>query len=153
MQRDVYKEYPDFEIDVPREQHLLVEHDLIVFQHPLYWYSSPALLKEWQDRVLQMGFAFPPGMGDKLKAKHWLSVITMASAEDEYRADGANAYTIDEFLRPFEQTAVYCSMTWVPPIIVDRVERTKVADARLKIAEHLREQAERYRLFLAGYTM
>jgi putative NADPH-quinone reductase len=55
---DLYEEYPNFHIDVPREQNLLLEHDVVVFQHPFYWYSCPALLKEWLDLVLQHGFAF-----------------------------------------------------------------------------------------------
>ena len=44
---DLYAHYPDFFIDIPREQALLREHEVIVFQHPLYTYSCPALLKEW----------------------------------------------------------------------------------------------------------
>lgn len=54
---DLYAHYPDFFIDIPREQALLREHEVIVFQHPLYTYSCPALLKEWLDRVLSRGFA------------------------------------------------------------------------------------------------
>ncbi|HKN03281.1 MAG TPA: NAD(P)H-dependent oxidoreductase, partial [Buttiauxella sp.] len=54
---DLYAHYPDFFIDIYHEQALLQEHDVIVFQHPLYTYSCPALLKEWLDRVLSRGFA------------------------------------------------------------------------------------------------
>jgi glutathione-regulated potassium-efflux system ancillary protein KefG len=49
---DLYAEYADFQIDIDREQQRLLEHDVIVFQHPLYWYSTPAIMKEWQDLVL-----------------------------------------------------------------------------------------------------
>ena len=42
---DLYAAYPDFLIDVKREQELLLAHDVIVFQHPFYWYSVPAILK------------------------------------------------------------------------------------------------------------
>ena len=55
---DLYADYPRFEIDVEREQQRLLEHDAIVFQFPLYWYSTPSLLKEWQDLVLEHGFAY-----------------------------------------------------------------------------------------------
>jgi hypothetical protein len=41
---DLYEEYPDFQIDVEREQKLLLDHDIIVLQHPFFWYSGPALL-------------------------------------------------------------------------------------------------------------
>ena len=55
---DLYAEYPTFEIDVEREQQRLLAHRVVVFQHPVYWYSCPALLKEWQDLVLEHGFAY-----------------------------------------------------------------------------------------------
>ena len=48
---DLYAEYPDYNISIEREQQRLVEHDVIIFQFPIYWYSTPALLKEWQDLV------------------------------------------------------------------------------------------------------
>ena len=50
---DLYANYPDFLIDVEREQSLCEDHDVIIFQHPFYWYSTPAIMKEWLDLVLQ----------------------------------------------------------------------------------------------------
>ncbi|WP_447896227.1 NAD(P)H-dependent oxidoreductase, partial [Staphylococcus aureus] len=44
---DLYREYPDFIMNVKREQELVENHDNIIFQFPLYWYSSPSLLKKW----------------------------------------------------------------------------------------------------------
>lgn len=58
---DLYEAYPDFLIDVPREQELLRSHDVIVVQHPFYWYSTPAIFKEWMDLVLEYGFAYGKG--------------------------------------------------------------------------------------------
>jgi putative NADPH-quinone reductase len=55
---DLYEAYPDFDVDVAREQALLLEHDTIVLQHPFYWYSTPALIKQWEDLVLQHGWAY-----------------------------------------------------------------------------------------------
>ena len=55
---DLYAAYPRHLIDVDREQALLLQHDVIVWQHPFYWYSCPSLLKEWQDVVLEHGFAY-----------------------------------------------------------------------------------------------
>ena len=51
---ELYSSYHDWVIDVPREQVLLESHDRIVFQFPLYWYSTPPLLKKWQDDVLTL---------------------------------------------------------------------------------------------------
>jgi len=58
---DLYEIYPNFMIDVEREQALLEAHDAFVFQHFLYWYSCPDLLKEWMDVVLEHGYACGTG--------------------------------------------------------------------------------------------
>jgi len=42
---DLYASYPDWQIDVQREQELAEKHDRMIFQFPFYWYSSPPLLK------------------------------------------------------------------------------------------------------------
>ena len=55
---DLYEAYPRLDIDIAREQSLLLEHDVIVFQHPFYWYSTPPILKQWQDLVLEHGWAY-----------------------------------------------------------------------------------------------
>lgn len=118
--RDLYELYPDFNIQVAEEQKLLVEHDVIVFHHPFYWYSSPALLKEWQDLVLEHGFSYGEG-GTALKDKWLLSVITTGGGEEAYRHEGYNHFTIPELLQPFEQTAWLCKMLYLPPFVVHGV--------------------------------
>lgn len=85
---NLYAHYPDFFIDIPHEQQLLRDHQVIVFQHPLYTYSCPGLLKEWLDRVLTRGFASGVG-GNALAGKHWRSVITTGDAESAYQTRGA----------------------------------------------------------------
>jgi putative NADPH-quinone reductase len=87
--RDLYEHYPDFNIDVAEEQRLLLEHDVIVLQHPFYWYSCPALLKEWLDLVLEHGFAYGHD-GEALRGKSMLSAITTGGSE---RATRARAWT------------------------------------------------------------
>ncbi len=57
---DLYEAYPDFGIDVGREQERLPAHDVVVFQHPLFWYSTAAILQEWKDLVLEHGWAYGP---------------------------------------------------------------------------------------------
>ncbi|AGH81043.1 NAD(P)H dehydrogenase (quinone) [Psychromonas sp. CNPT3] len=71
---DLYKEYPDFKINIKKEQQRLLAHDVIVFLFPLYWYSTPALLKQWQDSVLEYGFAYG-SKGNKLHGKSLLCMI------------------------------------------------------------------------------
>lgn len=111
---DLYEEYPDFLIKVPREQELLAAHEVIVFQHPLYWYSSPSLLKEWLDLVLTHGWAYG-SEGRALAGKRWAQAVTTGGPEEVYRPQGLNRFTIAEFLRPFEATAHLCSMDWRAP--------------------------------------
>lgn len=53
--RDEYALYSDGKIDVAAEQKAAEEADRIVFQFPIFWFSSPALLKEWEDKVLEHG--------------------------------------------------------------------------------------------------
>jgi len=151
--RDIYREYPDFKINVKKEQQLLLDHDLIVFQHPFYWYSCPSLLKEWEDRVLEQGFAYPPGVGDKLNGKHWLTVITTGGPEDAYRSGGFNNYTISELLRPFQQTANLCGMKWLPPIVVHSVLPEGIVGFKSISDDDIRKHAEKYRKFLKEYTI
>lgn len=115
--RDLYEEYSDFMIDVPQEQELLRAHDVIIFQHPFYWYSCPSLLKEWMDLVLEYGFAFGAG-GNSLENKILLSAITTGGPAESYNQEGMNAFTVTEFLAPFEQTARLCGMHWLPPFLV-----------------------------------
>ena len=114
---DLYEAYPDFLIDVEAEQALLVEHDVIVFQHPVYWYSSPAILKEWLDLVLEHGFAYGRD-GTALAGKALLSAVTAGGGEAAYGPGGLNRHSIEEFLRPFEATARLCHMRWLPPFIL-----------------------------------
>ena len=114
---DLYEEYADFNIDVAREQELLLAHDVILFQHPFYWYSAPALLKEWQDLVLEYGFAYGVG-GDRLHGKLLLSAITTGAGQQAYSREGSNYFSIHELLAPVHQVARFCGMRWVPPFVV-----------------------------------
>lgn len=111
--RDLYELYPDFNINIQKEQEALFEHDVIIWQHPFYWYSCPPLLKQWIDLVLEYGWAYGPG-GVFLKNKYVLNTITSGGAKEVYTNEGRNRFTIEEFLRPFEQTAYLCNMRYLP---------------------------------------
>jgi glutathione-regulated potassium-efflux system ancillary protein KefG len=114
---DLYAAYPDFDIDVAREQDLLLAHDVIVFQHPFYWYSSPAIVKEWEDLVLENGWAYGTG-GTKLHGKFMLQAISTGGPERAYHAKGRNRFEVTELLAPFNQTAYLCGMGWLEPFII-----------------------------------
>ena len=134
---DLYGEYPDFQIDIDREQAQLLAHDVIVFQHPLYWYSTPAILKEWQDLVLEHGFAYGTG-GTALHGKIFFNALTAGGLEAAYRAEGYNHFTIRELLHPIEQTAMLCGMTYLPPFTLFG-SRTAVEEGR--VGQHVTDWA------------
>ncbi|MFP1734240.1 glutathione-regulated potassium-efflux system ancillary protein KefG [Lonsdalea quercina] len=138
---DLYANYPDFFIDIHHEQQLLREHQIIVFQHPLYTYSCPALLKEWLDRVLSRGFANGAG-GNALSGKYWRSVVTTGEPESRYSSEGRQHSFMDDVLRPFEMTATMCHMRWMKPLVI--------YNARRMSRDALREHAHRYGDWLAA---
>jgi glutathione-regulated potassium-efflux system ancillary protein KefG len=124
---DLYEAYPDFDIDVPCEQALLAAHDLIVLQHPFFWYSTPPLVKQWEDLVLEHGWAYG-SHGAALHGKQMLNLITAGGGATAYRHDGYNRYTIREFLSPIEQTARLCGMDYLPPYIIHGTHRLTDSD-------------------------
>ena len=134
---DLYEAYPDFNINVKFEQDLLLAHDIIVFHHPFYWYSSPAILKEWQDLVLEYGFAYGEE-GTALRGKKFLSAITTGGGEQAYCRGGYNRFTIRELLVPFEQTASLCGMDYLPPFVVQGTHNLREQHQIAKHAEDYR---------------
>ena len=114
---DLYDKYPEFDVDVKHEQALLLEHDVIVPQHPFYWYSIPPLLKQWQELVLEHGWAYGVD-GSALSGKTALSVISTGGSEEAYQPDGHNRFTMRQLLAPLEQTAFLCGMEFLPPFVV-----------------------------------
>jgi glutathione-regulated potassium-efflux system ancillary protein KefG len=129
---DLYACSPNDEIDVRREQKLLSEHDLIVFQHPLYWYSVPFLLKKWQEKVLVNGWAY--GAEKNLKGKRFLHAITSGSARKSYQREGAFKNTYEEFMSPIEGMARFMGAETLPYFIVDNAHR--ISDETLEAAAH-----------------
>lgn len=114
---DLYEAYPDFDVDVRREQERLTKHDIVVLQHPFFWYSVPPLLKQWIDLVLEHGWAYG-SEGKALVGKRVLSAISTGGRGAAYRRDGHNRYTMRELLAPVEQTFVLCGMQYLPPFCV-----------------------------------
>jgi glutathione-regulated potassium-efflux system ancillary protein KefF len=125
--RDLYALYPDYLIDVPAEQALLAQAKLVVWQHPIQWYSMPALMKLWVDEVLTFGWAYGP-RGTALKDKDLWLVATTGGPEDSYRPDRYNRYFFDAFLPPYEQTAVLCGMRFIPPLLLHGAHRASSSD-------------------------
>ena len=110
---ELYKEYPDWNIDVPREQRLLEAHDLIIFQFPLYWYSYPPLLKKWLDNVFTHGWAYGSS-GNKLQGKKLGIAMTIGDKKENYLPAGSVSFTVDEIIAPFQASAIHVGATALP---------------------------------------
>lgn len=137
---DLYEAYPTFDIDIAREQELLLAHDLVVLQHPFYWYSTPAIVKQWEDLVLEHGWAYG-SQGTALRGKKMLSLVTTGGGAAAYRRGGYNRFTVRELLAPIEQTAALCGMEYLPPYLIQGTHRMSDDDIEL--------EAGRYKQLLA----
>lgn len=137
---DLYQEYPEFDVDMKREQELLMLHDIIIWHHPMYWYNCPPLLKQWIDIVLEHGWAYGKE-GKALKGKILFQVITTGGQKENYSAMGRDRFTVMELLEPFNQTAKVCNMTYLPPYVVHGTHTMKAKDYE-KVGKHYKALLE-----------
>ena len=140
--RDLYALYPDYLIDIEAEQALLAPAKLIVWQHPIHWYSMPPLMKLWLDDVLAFGWAYGPG-GTALRGKDLWLVATTGGPADSYQPTSYNRYFFDDFMPPYEQTANLCGLRFLPPLVLHGAHRAEDPE----VEAHLEVYAER----LASY--
>lgn len=109
--------YPNGEIDAAAEQALLQQYDRILFQFPFYWYSSPPLLKHWQDEVLTYGFAYGT-KGHLLEGKEFGLVITVGVKANEYQAGGREGFSMHELTKPYQAVAQKTEMKYLKPLFI-----------------------------------
>lgn len=145
---DLYAEYPTYLIDIETEQQRLRDHDVVVFMFPLYWYSTPSILKQWQDLVLEYGFAYGP-RGNALHGKTFLCALTAGGPEKAYHSDGYNHFTIRELLQPLEQTAALTGMHYLPPFALFG-SRTATEEGR--IGAHIAQWEKLLELLISGVS-
>lgn len=135
--RNMYQLYPDFKIDVEKEHQVLERADRIVLQFPMYWYSSPALLKQWEDEVLSHGWAYGTN-GTALHGKEL--IIAVSPGANNYGPDDFVKYTVHQLLRPFQATSRLIGTTYIKPFIT--VGSLRLTD------EQLAHQAQQYNEYL-----
>lgn len=134
--RSLYDLYPDFDIDVAAEHRALEEARVVVLMHPLYWYTTPAMLKHWFDVVLVKGWAFGEG-GDALSGKDCLWAVTTGGDEQAFSAEGRHHRPFLDFAPVVEETVRYCGMRWHEPFVVH--------GAHLSGEDEMRAAAGRFR--------
>jgi len=110
--RSLYQLYPDFNIDIAAEQEALSRADLIIWQHPMQWYSTPPLLKLWIDKVFSHGWAYGHN-GNALKGKSLMWAVTTGGGESHF--DIGSFPGFDVLAQPLQATALYCGLNWLPP--------------------------------------
>lgn len=125
--RDMQALYPDG-IDLFRdgegEAARLLDADRIVLQFPIQWYSTPALLKAWQDAVLtRMFYLAYEAEGRRLEGTPLLLAVTAGNVPDAYRPGGRNLFAVIDLLAPLRATAHRCGLPWHDPFILYEADK------------------------------
>ena len=136
--QDLYSSYPDYSINVAKEQQAMESAHLVVLLHPIQWYSMPALQKLWLDEVLTYGWAYGDE-GNALQGKDLWLVATTGGPPESYHPQGYNRYFFDAFLPPYEQTAALCGMRFLPPLVLHGANTV----APQALTEHLQTFSQR----------
>ncbi|WP_043890887.1 NAD(P)H-dependent oxidoreductase [Paenibacillus sp. Aloe-11] len=110
---EIYKAYPNWSIDVLKEQKLLEAYNHVIFQFPLYWYSYPPLLKKWLDDVFTHGWAYG-SKGDKLKGKKLGIAMSIGDKKENYSPTCSVSFTVDEVIAPFIASTVHVGAIALP---------------------------------------
>ncbi|AJY38787.1 MULTISPECIES: NAD(P)H-dependent oxidoreductase [Burkholderia] len=120
--------------DIAREQDKLRWADALVLQFPLWWFSMPAILKGWVERVYAFGFAYGVGehsdthWGDRygegsMKGKRAMLIVTTGGWESHYGPRGING-PIGDVLYPIHHGILYYpGFDVLPPFLVHRTSR------------------------------
>lgn len=109
-------EYPDFNIDVNREQKRLIEANTVVFEFPFWWYSAPSLMRRYFEQVLSHGFAYG-STGTALHGKKVVFSFTAGAPESAYSPEGYQHFTMDQFIPQFRALSNLCGFIWQEPVI------------------------------------
>ncbi|MER5867479.1 NAD(P)H-dependent oxidoreductase [Kitasatospora sp. NPDC002040] len=120
--------------EVRAEQEKLLWADTVILQFPLWWYSMPAILKGWVDRVFSFGFAYGVGehsdtkYGERfgegtLAGRRALLSVTVGGPEAQYSARGING-PIDDLLFPIQHGILYYpGLDVLPPFVLYSTDR------------------------------
>lgn len=111
-----------FAPDIVAELEKLAQADIVIFHTPLWWFSVPAVLKGWFDRVLAMGVAWDGGkIYEKglLRGKKAMLCVVAGGPEDYFRVDGKHKATITQILHPIQHgTLAFCGFDVLEPYVV-----------------------------------
>ncbi|GMB91722.1 NAD(P)H-dependent oxidoreductase [Helicobacter ailurogastricus] len=109
---DLYALYPDFKIDIASEQDKLIKAKSLVFQFPMFWYSCPALLKQYFDDVLTYGFAYG-SKGKALADKTFALAISLGAREGDFQGK----FSLESVLTPFRAISHFIGTKYAAPFL------------------------------------
>ncbi|WP_136066622.1 NAD(P)H-dependent oxidoreductase [Modicisalibacter radicis] len=120
----IYPDGIDMSNDGECEALRLIESDRIVLQFPIQWYSTPSLLKAWQDAVLTRMFyiAYEPE-GRMFEGTPLMVAATAGNVPDAYRPGGRNMFTMNALLAPLQATAHRCGLPWAEPFVLYQADK------------------------------
>jgi putative NADPH-quinone reductase len=102
----------------------LLSAERIVLQFPLQWYSTPPLLKAWQDAVLtRMFYVAHETEGRRLEGTPLMIATTAGNTAESYTYGGRNLMSVVELLAPLKATAHRCGLVWADPFVVYRADK------------------------------
>ncbi|WP_186417914.1 NAD(P)H-dependent oxidoreductase [Bosea sp. CS1GBMeth4] len=128
--------YPDGRIDAEAEAARLLGAERIVLQFPVQWYSTPPLLKAWQDAVLtRMFYINYEAEGAKLAGRPFMIAATAGNVPEAYAPGGANLFSLRDLLKPLQASAHRCALAWQEPFLIYDARRAD-AEALEAVAEH-----------------
>jgi NAD(P)H dehydrogenase (quinone) len=140
----------DGSLDPAVSAHLdrLLAADLLVLSFPLWWFSMPAILKGWVDRVFVMGAVFGGERGlfadAALAGKHAVLLLTTGGSADSFRSGGAFG-SLDHFLYHIHRGMLeFVGYQVLDPVVTygpARLDDAKRADALGKVRESFRQIA------------
>ncbi|MGN6451253.1 MAG: NAD(P)H-dependent oxidoreductase [Brucella intermedia] len=132
----------DFLKDSEREASRLLSADRIVLQFPVQWYSTPQLLKSWQDAVLtRMFYVAYEQEGRKLEGTPLLIAATAGNVPEAYREGGRNMFPMTELFAPLRATANRCGLGWAAPFVLyaaDKISTEALEDAANRYVDALK---------------
>lgn len=132
--------------DILAEQEKLLNSDAVLFQFPLWWFSMPAIMKGWVDRVLTNGFGYGSSRGWKrygdgtLAGKRAMAVVTTGAAETHLSDRGVNG-SFEDLMFPINHGIFfYTGMDVLPPLLIPstvKFDEDDYATATRRLRERL----------------
>ncbi|MEV3937437.1 NAD(P)H-dependent oxidoreductase [Glycomyces sp. NPDC049804] len=131
--------------DIKAEQEKLLAADNVILQFPLWWFTVPAIMKGWMDRVFANGFGYGTSRdwkryGDGVLAGKRAMIVVTTGAADAHLSDRGVNGDINDLLFPIQHGVLfYTGMSILPPVVITGAGwQSEYAD----MVKHLRERLE-----------